>query len=83
MDYQIYQLFSNLSPVSLSILLAWSLVWKGLALWRSARLGQKNWFIALLLLNTVGILEIIYLFYLTKPEGEDEIVVEENNPSSK
>lgn len=55
----------------LLIIMAWSLFWKGLALWRSARLGQKNWFIALLVINTVGILEIVYLYYITKPENNN------------
>jgi hypothetical protein len=50
-------------PVGLFIiLLIWSISWKGLALWRSARLNQPIWFIALLIINTVGILEILYLF---------------------
>lgn len=40
----------------------WSLVWKGLALWQAAHRKQKNWFIALLALNTVGIFELLYLF---------------------
>lgn len=40
----------------------WSIPWKGIALWRSARNGQKWWFIALLVVNTVGILEILYIF---------------------
>ncbi len=44
------------------VVVAWSLAWKGLALWHSSKLNQKNWFIALLVLNTVGILEILYLF---------------------
>jgi hypothetical protein len=44
----------------------WSLMWKGLALWRSARLQQRNWFIVLLILNTLGLLEIIYLFRFAK-----------------
>ncbi len=39
----------------------WSLIWKGLALYRSARNEQKGWFIVLLVLNTMGILEILYL----------------------
>lgn len=47
-------------------LAVWSLVWKGFALWKSAQSGSRNWFIALLLLNTVGILEIIYIFYFSK-----------------
>ena len=45
----------------------WSLFWKGIALYRSARNEQKKWFIAILLLNTLGILEIVYLlFFSTK-----------------
>lgn len=39
----------------------WTLVWKGVALWHAARNGQKGWYIALLVVNTLGILEIIYL----------------------
>ncbi len=50
----------------LIVLLVWSLVWRGIALWRAARLGQQNWFIAILVLNTIGILEILYLFWFAK-----------------
>ena len=39
----------------------WSLVWKGFALWKSTKKGDKVWFIVFLVLNTAGILEIIYL----------------------
>ena len=41
-------------------LLLWSLVWKGLALWHAARREEKVWYIVLLLVNTAGILEIIF-----------------------
>lgn len=47
-------------------LAAWSLFWKGLALWRAARLNQPGWFVGLLVINTLGILEIIYLLVITK-----------------
>ncbi|MDP2649434.1 MAG: DUF5652 family protein [bacterium] len=50
------------SPFFLVALFIWSLIWKGLALWRAANLKQRNWFIVLLVLNTLGIVEIIYLF---------------------
>jgi hypothetical protein len=46
----------------LLVLAAWSLVWKGFALWRAAERKSKPWFIVMLVLNTAGILEIIYLF---------------------
>lgn len=56
-----------LSPQILFLILAWTLPWKGVALWKSAKNSQRNWFIALLILNTLAILEIIYIFYFSKP----------------
>lgn len=44
----------------------WSVVWKAFALWQSARSGERWWFLAFMVLNTVGILEILYLFVFTK-----------------
>lgn len=40
----------------------WTLPWKGYALWKAARKGQPWWFVALLLVNTLGLLEIMYIF---------------------
>lgn len=48
------------------ILSLWSLPWKGYALWRAARLSHRGWFIALLVINTAAILEIIYIFFIAK-----------------
>jgi hypothetical protein len=45
------------------VLYLWSLLWKGLALWKAAKLKQRNWFVGILVLNTAGILEIVYLFF--------------------
>jgi len=64
MDY-----FSNFdygSPLSVAVIFAWSMFWKGISLWRAGKENQRNWFIALLLINTIGILEIIYLFRFAK-----------------
>jgi len=47
------------------ILAVWSIVWKGFALWISAREDKKFWFVPLLVLNTAGILEIIYIFFFS------------------
>lgn len=52
------------------LFLIWSFAWKGFALWKSAKNNQKKWFIAILILNTLGLLEIIYLFYFCKPPKE-------------
>jgi len=56
------------NPLMMYVLLAWSLFWKGLALWKSARRGEKWWFIVLLVINTVGLLEILYLFVFSRYE---------------
>ena len=45
------------------VVMLWTIVIKGYALWHAARNGQKEWFIALLVINTLGILEIVYLVW--------------------
>ncbi|MFH1855428.1 MAG: DUF5652 family protein [bacterium] len=47
-------------------LIVWSVIWKGIALWKSGRNNQLKWFIAILVLNTAGILPIIYLKFFQK-----------------
>jgi hypothetical protein len=47
----------------------WQFFWKVIAVWRSARENQKGWFAGLILLfyfNTLGLPEIIYLFWFSK-----------------
>ncbi len=61
--------WAAIGVVGFIVLMAWSLVWKGLALWRSAQRGEKIWFVIFLLVNTVGILEMIYLFLVTKKDA--------------
>lgn len=73
MDISLLPSFLN-SPLSqfvFLVLTVWSLIWKGFALWKAANNKQKNWFIVMLIMNTVGILEIIYLFYFQRREGKD------------
>ena len=48
----------------------WSVFWMGWALWRAAKDDSKVWFIALLLVHTVGILDIIYIFLISKKYGK-------------
>ena len=61
-------------PAALILIIAWNLVWKGFALWHAAKRGEKWWFIILLVLNTVGVLEIIYLFFVAKvPEFRSKV----------
>ncbi len=52
------------------ILVIWEVVWKGIALWRAARNSHRVWFVWLLILNTVGILSIIYILAFSKRKSE-------------
>jgi methionyl-tRNA synthetase len=58
--------FSFTGGILLLAVLAWSIVWKGLALWKSARTDSKVWFVVFLIVNTLGILEILYLYVFSK-----------------
>ncbi|OJI08656.1 MAG: hypothetical protein COV08_03500 [Candidatus Vogelbacteria bacterium CG10_big_fil_rev_8_21_14_0_10_49_38] len=50
----------------IAFLIIWTLVWKGLALWRAAKNGARVWFVILLVVNTVGILDLIYYVFVSK-----------------
>ncbi|MDE2071131.1 MAG: hypothetical protein KGI70_00105 [Patescibacteria group bacterium] len=65
-----FALFAILAPFILLVVL-WSVFWKGLALWHAARRGQYWWFVIMLVVNTAGILEIIYLFAVAKLHWRD------------
>lgn len=56
----------EMHPFIGAFLVLWAIVWKGLALWKAAELEQKYWFIVMLVLNTVGLLEIFYLFVIAR-----------------
>ncbi|PIR89413.1 MAG: hypothetical protein COU07_00745 [Candidatus Harrisonbacteria bacterium CG10_big_fil_rev_8_21_14_0_10_40_38] len=49
-------------PFLIAALVVWTLPWKGVALWKAGRRKDLAWFVALLLVNTLGVLEIIYIF---------------------
>lgn len=51
----------------LGMLALWELIIKGFALWRAGRNGHSVWFVFLLILNTVGILPLVYLIWFSKP----------------
>lgn len=58
----------------LVIIVIWSAVWKVLALWKAARKGSWVWFIILIFVNTVGILEILYLFVFSEMKHKRKAV---------
>ena len=52
----------------------WSLAWKGWALWLAARRDEPVWFLALLVINSFGLLEIVYIFIIAKQKDTREAV---------
>ncbi len=58
--------------------IAWTLAWKGVSLWRAARNGSKPWFATLLVSNTLGVLDAVYLFGVDRrhrSEHREELAV--------
>ena len=58
------------NPWIIVLVVLWTLPWKGLALWKAAKNSNKKWFIALLILNTLAILEILYIFVFGKKKSD-------------
>ena len=66
MSWMNLEIFNDF-PVWLIILITlWSIPWKGMALWKAAQLSHKRWFIILLVTNTIGILDIIYIRFVAR-----------------
>lgn len=54
------------------LILLWTLPWKAAALWRSARRAQLGWFLVMTVVNTLGILEILYIFFFSRKESSSQ-----------
>ena len=75
--------FNLLVMLGVLALVIWTMVWKGLALWAAAKNTHKIWFIVMLVVNTLGILEIIYFFFFRKKEQVGQKIVEESFPAKE
>jgi len=53
------------------LIILWTLPWKGVALWKAAKNNHKRWFVALLVINTLAVLEILYIFIFSKKKIEN------------
>ncbi|MBI4039942.1 hypothetical protein HY389_01155 [Candidatus Daviesbacteria bacterium] len=56
----------NQYPALVWVFFAWSIFWKGRALWIAAKKASLYWFVALLLINTAGLLDIAYVYFFSK-----------------
>lgn len=52
--------------ILITVIGIWTIIWKGFALWKSAKRNQMVWFIILLVINTIGILEILYIYVFSE-----------------
>ena len=59
-----------MDPVTLNLILIlltlWTIPWKVYSVWLAVKNNHKKWFVMLLILNTVAILEIFYIFRIAK-----------------
>lgn len=64
------QLFITIqqNPLLLILYTVYSLSLKGFSLWKAARNSHKYWFIALLVINLLGIPELLYIFIFSKKQ---------------
>ena len=53
------------------LILLWTLPWKIYSLWTAVKNKHKIWFVVLIVFNTVGILEIIYIFFIAKKKWSE------------
>jgi len=60
---------TEMNPFLLIVVLIWSLTWKGIAMWRAARNNQKKWFIAILIINLFGLVEVLYLLFFQRDKN--------------
>jgi len=67
----------------LPVIIVVDLTLRSFALWRAARANQPWWFIALLVLNTAGILPAVYLFFVNPTQAIDSEMVEDKSTSKK
>jgi len=61
-----FALFLSTHQWILILAAVWTIPWKGVALWRAARNKSLVWFVVLLIINTLGILDIVYIFAFSK-----------------
>jgi methionyl-tRNA synthetase len=47
-------------------ILIWTIAWKAVGAWHSARDNNLIWFISFFIFNTFGVLPIVYIFFFRK-----------------
>lgn len=66
------QQFIIQNPWVIYAIIVWTLPWKGVALWKAAKNSHRFWFIIIFILNTLAILDIIYILFFSKKKEKKE-----------
>jgi len=61
----------------------WVIYWKGMALWKASHRESKIWFIALLVINTLGLLEILYIYVFSEKKMFVKVTDKKEEPENK
>jgi hypothetical protein len=69
-------MFSPWLLVLIVVIAIWDLIWKGIALWRSGRNNHLGWFVVILIVNTVGILPLVYLIWFDKSKKTEKKTIQ-------
>jgi hypothetical protein len=69
MDSNVLSQTTTLTIITITLAI-WSLPWMAIGLWKAARRKDMVWFIILLLVHTAGILDILYIFLISKKKQE-------------
>lgn len=48
--------------ITFGVLVIWAVAFKAIALWHAAKRAEKAWFVVMFIINTAGILPLVYLF---------------------
>lgn len=59
-NFSLLSVSGSMTPIIILLVIS-DLILRGVSLYRSAQKGQTVWFVALLIINSLGVLPIIYL----------------------
>lgn len=61
----------NILNIVLILLGVWTVPWKIYAVWLACKHDRKAWFVVLIFLNTLSILELVYIFRVEKKKWSE------------
>jgi hypothetical protein len=61
--------------IVIGIIAIWEMIWKGIALWKAAKNNHTRWYVFLLILNTAGLLPILYIYFFSKKKQKSKKIL--------